>query len=50
MQGSAIRIEKEMITDGKAINKMKNGKALGGGVLEMLKAGGDACIDIVADL
>ena len=50
MQSPSIRIEKEMVTD--AVNKMKNGKARGptGVVVEILKAIGDACIDIVTDL
>lgn len=50
VHGPAIRIEKEMVVE--AVNKMKTGKAAGptGVVIEMLKAGGDACIDLVTDL
>ena len=49
MQVPAIRIEKEMLTE--AVNRMKNDKTPGptGMFIEMLKADGDASIDIVTD-
>mgnify|MGYP001792586292 CR=1 FL=1 len=47
VQGPAIRIEKEMAI--KAVNKMNNSKTPGptGLVVEMFKAGEDACTDLV---
>ena len=50
ISGPAVKIERETVI--KAIGKMKSGKATGptGIVIDMLKASGDVCIDLVTEL
>ena len=50
MSGLAVRVTKKMV--GKAVSKMKNGKAAGpsGVVSEVVKAGGVVGIDMITNL
>ena len=50
VEGPAIKITKDMVTE--PVLKIKEGKACGpsGAVIEMVKAGGDAMLDVITDL
>ena len=49
-EGPAIKITKDMVTE--AVLKMKEGKAcvLSGIVIEIIKAGGAAVLDVITDM
>ena len=49
-EGPAIKITKDMVTE--AVLKMKEGKACGlsGIVIEIIKAGGAAVLDVITDM